>query len=212
MAVFHSVEKTRVETDRKAVGALLAAGAALPDGFQCVGTPQIYLDDITKGKEEPFDVGDFKGRLVFGGNMNCTDNARFPAGPVRLTVIRWGREENQCGKVVVGKTDLNGTSITSYIGVTIGDNVHLDPRVVLMDCDGHPSDRTLPDTQENRKMAPIVIEDHAWIGYGAIIMKGVTVGHHAVVAPGSVVIRDVPPHGSVVGSPAKNMNVIRGHS
>lgn len=47
------------------------------------------------------------------------------------------------------------------------------------------------------------IGSDVWIGYRAIIMQGVTVGHGAVVGAGSVVTRDVPPYAIVAGSPAR---------
>lgn len=49
----------------------------------------------------------------------------------------------------------------------------------------------------------ITICDDAWIGYGAIIMSGVTIGQGAVVAAGAVVTKDVPPYAIVGGTPAK---------
>ena len=51
--------------------------------------------------------------------------------------------------------------------------------------------------------APVIIKDNAWIGMSAIILKGVTVGEGAIVAAGSVVTKDVPPHTIVAGVPAK---------
>jgi len=61
---------------------------------------------------------------------------------------------------------------------------------------------------ENRDMskddvAPIIIEDHAWIGMNSIILKGVTIGKGAVVAAGSIVTKDVPPMTLVAGNPAR---------
>ena len=49
---------------------------------------------------------------------------------------------------------------------------------------------------------PVVIEDDVWIGYNATILKGVTVGAGALVAPGALVVRDVPPGAEVAGNPA----------
>ena len=49
----------------------------------------------------------------------------------------------------------------------------------------------------------ISIENDVWIGYGAVILSGVTVGRGAIVAAGSVVTRDVPPYTVVGGNPAK---------
>lgn len=56
----------------------------------------------------------------------------------------------------------------------------------------------------------IVIEDHAYIGTGAIIKQGapghpLVIGHHAVVGMGAVVTRDVPPETTVIGNPARPM-------
>lgn len=50
---------------------------------------------------------------------------------------------------------------------------------------------------------PIVIEDYVWIGCGAIILQGVTIGKGAVVAAGAVVTKDIPPYTVVGGNPAR---------
>jgi acetyltransferase-like isoleucine patch superfamily enzyme len=52
-------------------------------------------------------------------------------------------------------------------------------------------------------VAPVVIEDDAWITIGAIILPGVTVGKGSIVAAGSVVTSDVPPYTLVGGNPAR---------
>ncbi len=49
----------------------------------------------------------------------------------------------------------------------------------------------------------VIIEDDVWIGYNATILKGVRVGAGAVVAPGALVFRDVPPGVEVEGNPAR---------
>ena len=53
------------------------------------------------------------------------------------------------------------------------------------------------------KIAPVRIGDKAWIGFNAIILKGVTVGEGAIVAAGAVVTKDVPPYTIVAGNPAR---------
>ena len=42
-----------------------------------------------------------------------------------------------------------------------------------------------------------------WIGFGVIILPGVTIGDGAVIGAGSVITKDIPPYGVVVGNPAK---------
>jgi maltose O-acetyltransferase len=56
---------------------------------------------------------------------------------------------------------------------------------------------------ENTKSAPVVIEDDVWIGFNAIILKGVRVGRGAVVGAGSVITKDVDPFTVVVGNPQR---------
>ncbi|MBK8021791.1 MAG: hypothetical protein IPK19_10285 [Chloroflexi bacterium] len=52
-------------------------------------------------------------------------------------------------------------------------------------------------------MAPIRICDKAWIGFNAVILKGVTIGEGAIVGAGSVVTKDVPAWTVVAGNPAR---------
>lgn len=107
-------------------------------------------------------------------------------------------------------------------GIHIGSHVMLSWNVTLMDNDAHSldADVRLNDAYDwlqglkanqmgvfkdwgNVRSAPIRIEDHAWIGFGCAILKGVTVGKGAVVGSHSVVTRDVAPYTVVAGNPAR---------
>jgi virginiamycin A acetyltransferase len=50
-----------------------------------------------------------------------------------------------------------------------------------------------------------VIGDDVWIGFGAVVLSGVTIGRGAIVAAGSVVISDVQPYEIVAGNPARHV-------
>jgi virginiamycin A acetyltransferase len=56
--------------------------------------------------------------------------------------------------------------------------------------------------RDAQSKGPIIIEDEAWIGFGVIILSGVTVGKGAIVAAGSVVVKDIPPYSIAGGNPA----------
>ena len=85
-------------------------------------------------------------------------------------------------------------------GLEIGDDVMIGPRVSLLSA-GHPLD---PGRRRRQIVAaPIAIERNVWLGAGATVLQGVTVGADAVVAAGAVVTRDVPPRTLVAGVPAR---------
>jgi len=84
--------------------------------------------------------------------------------------------------------------------VSIGDDVMIGPNVSLLSA-GHP----VAPSQRRASLVgkPIAIERNVWIGAGATIIGGVTVGENSVVAAGSVVTKDVPPNTLVGGNPAR---------
>ena len=84
-------------------------------------------------------------------------------------------------------------------GITIEDDVLIGPKVSLI-TENHPLE---PANRKKLKVKPIIIKQNAWIGAGAIILPGVTVGKNAVVAAGAVVSKDVPANTVVGGVPAK---------
>lgn len=84
-------------------------------------------------------------------------------------------------------------------GIIIGDDVLIGPRVNITS-ENHPLD---PSDRKTLIPKSVHIKRNAWIGAGATILPGVTVGENAVVAAGAVVSRDVPPNTVVAGIPAK---------
>ena len=90
-------------------------------------------------------------------------------------------------------------------GIEIGDDVMIGPRVSLLTT-GHPLD---PGRRRRQIVAaPIAIERNVWLGAGATVLQGVTVGSDAVVAAGAIVTRDVPPRTLVAGVPARVLREI----
>lgn len=81
--------------------------------------------------------------------------------------------------------------------IIIEDNVQIAANVQLLSNNHDEYDRQILICK------PVVIKKGAWIGAGASILPGVTVGKHAIVGAGSVVTKDVPDYAVVVGNPAK---------
>lgn len=84
-------------------------------------------------------------------------------------------------------------------GITIEDGVFIAPHVQLV-TENHPED---PALRHNVYTSPIHIKRRAWIGAGAIILPGVTIGENSIIAAGSVVTKDVPDNSIVAGNPAR---------
>lgn len=93
----------------------------------------------------------------------------------------------------------HGCSFLDLGGITIEDHVLIGPQVKLI-TENHPLD---PDKRKGLIGKSIKLKKNAWIGAGASILPGVTVGENAVVAAGAVVSKDVPDNTIVGGIPAK---------
>ena len=93
--------------------------------------------------------------------------------------------------------------------IYVGDGVLFGPNVVVAVA-GHPVD---PDLR--RKVAqfnlPVHIGNNVWIGAGAIILPGITIGDNSVIGAGSVVTKDVPANVVAVGNPCRVLREIGEH-
>lgn len=89
--------------------------------------------------------------------------------------------------------------------ITVGDNVMIGPNVTVI------TPNHSRDPEGRRRFGtiaePVTIEDDVWIGAGAIILPGITVGKGSVVGAGSVVTKNVPSGVTVAGNPAR---IVRG--
>lgn len=91
--------------------------------------------------------------------------------------------------------------ILDVVAVTIGDGTQIGPGVQILAAD-HPRDAATR-AQGLELGRPVHIGRNVWIGAGAIVLPGVTVGDDAVIGAGSVVTRDVPAGVTVMGNPAR---------
>lgn len=98
---------------------------------------------------------------------------------------------------------LTGTRFGCQFRIEVGDGAGLsDARI--MDTDFHRSEVTDEPRHNTGGLGrPVIIGRNAWIGAGAMILKGVKVGDNSVAGAGAVVIQDVPPNCVVFGNPAR---------
>ena len=94
-----------------------------------------------------------------------------------------------------------GCVVLDSAPVTLGDRVLLGPAVQLLAAT-HPLEPELR-AQGLEYAEPIAVGDDVWLGGGAVVLPGVTIGDRAVVGAGSVVARDVPADAVVAGNPAR---------
>ena len=97
-----------------------------------------------------------------------------------------------------------GCVFLDVVVIEIGDNCQIGTFVQILTAD-HPRDPALR-SQGLESGKPVRIGRNVWIGAGAIILPGITVGDDAIVGAGSVVTRDVPPGATVAGNPARMLS------
>ncbi|MGT2894955.1 DapH/DapD/GlmU-related protein [Streptococcus entericus] len=92
-----------------------------------------------------------------------------------------------------------GVMLTDLGGIQIDDHVLIAPFAKLLSVN-HP---TNPKERRGLILQPVHLKENAWIGSGATILPGVTVGKNAIVSAGAVVTKDVPDNVIVAGVPAR---------
>lgn len=131
----------------------------------------------------------------------------FPWNPFVIgansTIEDFATVNNGAGAVYIGERTRIGLSCTVIGPVTIGNDIMLAQNIVISGLNHTYSDITKPISLQKQTTAMIHIEDEVWIGANSVIVAGVRVGKHSVIAAGSVVTKDVPPYSIVGGNPAK---------
>lgn len=118
-----------------------------------------------------------------------------------------GTDCNVCNSVFIESGAVIGNHVTIknavliWDRVTIEDEVFLGPNVVFTN-DLNPR---VTVKKASNDLMPTLVRHGASIGANATIVCGVTIGEHAFVGAGAVVIRDVPSHALVVGNPARQV-------
>jgi len=135
----------------------------------------------------------------------------------RLDVAPWNKFElganstiedfsainNGVGAVIIGDRTKIGLSNTIIGPVTIGNDIRLAQNITLSGLNHNYQDVNIPIHVQGVSTSPIVIEDETWIGANVVVLAGVKVGRHSIIAAGSVVTKDIPPFSVAAGNPAR---------
>ncbi|MDY4160912.1 MAG: acyltransferase [Prevotella sp.] len=103
-------------------------------------------------------------------------------------------------------TGMSQVSITCKNSITIGSHCTIGAGVMIFDTNFHNVDwkiRRLAEDCQTAKTAPVTIGDDCFIGTRSIICKGVNIGSRAIIAAGSVVVKDIPSDCIAGGNPCK---------
>ena len=137
-------------------------------------------------------------------------SARMDTPPYRLfslgnysVIESFACINNAVGDVIIGDHTRIGLHNTIIGPVDIGNHVNLAQGITVTALNHNFSDTNKRIDEQGVSTNPVTIEDDVWVGANAVILPGVTIGEHCVVAAGAVVTKDVPPHSLVAGVPAK---------
>ena len=116
---------------------------------------------------------------------------------------------NAVGDVMIGNHTRIGLHNTIIGPVEIGSHVNLAQGITVTALNHNFDDTQKRIDEQGVSTIPVTIEDDVWIGANAVILPGVTVGRHSVVAAGAVVTKDVQPYTLVAGVPAKTIKSLK---
>ena len=154
----------------------------------------------------------WRGRLQTDGLCFVGPGVKFEIGPqARVSLGRWSWIGHGCkvrvheGELSIGAKTVLGQECTLsvYQNISIGRECIIADRVMMIDFDHGMVEVERPIREQGIYKRDVNIGHNVWIGYGACLLRGVTVGDNAVIGTSSVVTCDVPPNAVVGGIPAK---------
>lgn len=140
-------------------------------------------------------------RAIIGRNVVInTGDATISPSPTKIFVTGGGILQ------IGNHTGLSSTVIVCKDKIRIGNYVNIGAGCMILDTDMHSVDwrqRAYGQDSINANKAPVIIEDHVFIGAKSIVLKGVTIGEKSIISAGSVVIKNIPANCLAGGNPCK---------
>jgi acetyltransferase-like isoleucine patch superfamily enzyme len=154
----------------------------------------------------------WRGRLQTDGIAFVCPGVKLEIGPnARVVLGRWSWLGHGCkiraheGEVCIGAKTVLGQecTISAYQHVSIGRECIVADRVMLIDFDHGVVEVERPIRLQGIYKREVRVGHNVWIGYGACLLRGVSVGDNAIIGTSAVVTRDVPANAVVGGIPAR---------
>lgn len=143
-----------------------------------------------------------RGSKIYGSvRMDTPPYRRFSLGHYSV-VESYSCINNAVGDVLIGDYTRIGLHNTIIGPVTIGSHVNLAQGITVTALNHNFSDSSKRIDEQGVSTSPVTIKDDVWIGANAVILPGVTIGSHCVVAAGAVVTKDIPDNSIAIGVPA----------
>jgi acetyltransferase-like isoleucine patch superfamily enzyme len=133
------------------------------------------------------------GSIIVGRNAKLIANGHFTIGSGAFIDIKDGATLTLMGDGYFNR----GIHLECRESIKIGIGSAIGPNVFIQDCDGHQV------SGSETSVSPVEIGNHVWIGAGAKILKGVSIGDGCIVAAGAVVTKSFPRNCLLAGVPAK---------
>lgn len=171
--------------DRVKIGAYCELGLTTPLGD---GTPLIIGDDsLVRSHSVFYESSSFGAGLTTGHHVVVREKTIVGVG------VQIGTSSEIQGDCSIGNYVRFQSDVFVAKKTVIGNFVWILPRVIL----------TNDPTPPSNVLIGCTIEDYASIAAVSVVLPGVTVGHHSLVAAQACVTKDVPPHSVVAGLPAR---------
>jgi acetyltransferase-like isoleucine patch superfamily enzyme len=154
----------------------------------------------------------WRDRLQTDGLCFVCRDVRLEIGRnARVVLGRWSWVGEGCkiraheGEVVIGAKSVLGQecTISAYQNVSIGRECIIADRVMMIDFDHGVVEVERPIREQGIYKRDVRVGHNVWIGYGACLLRGVTVGDNAIIGTSSVLTADVPENAVVAGIPAR---------
>ena len=140
-----------------------------------------------------------KGAIIstrYGGTITIGENCH---------ISRYGHILSCGGNIIIG----NNSTVNPFAmvygqgGLKIGNGVRIATQSTILPSNHIFDRKDIMIYEQGLSKKGIVIEDDVWVGANSVILPGVTLGKHCVVAAGSIVTHSVPPYSICAGCPAK---------